>query len=365
MVRKRELLSPFLGRNNDKRFDDMRVIGFLPSWSVTGMADYSGKLDELIFLGVGVDRSGELIWDGQAKTIFGDEFLMAKERVEKVVLGIKMFDDEDLDAFLANELAWEKLVFELEELVAEEGFDGVNIDFEYGSDPLRLLSIEFFEFLVRLKEAEVGEISMDVFANTVIKGDVLKLTELIENLDSLVIMAYDFHYPGVDFAGPVAPIRSPIGQRNIWEVAEKLTQLPVEMKKIVLAYPFYGYEWETQDQLYGSKIVRGWWATASYKRVKRLIERSGFVVYDFRGENIFEKELDENELVLGWDKLAMSPWLVYKKDGEIRQIYYDDPKSVGLKMDLARDLGVGGVAFWALGYEGDTDDLWKAIRLSD
>lgn len=361
----REIKSPFLRQGDKKKEEKLAISGFLPSWGVVGMADYSEKLDELVFLGVGVDRSGGLIWDNQAKMIYDAEFLRAKERMKKVVVGIKMFDDDDLDAFLADKLAWEKLVVELESLVAKEGLRGVNVDFEYQSDPKRLLADDFFEFLGRLKEAEIGEVGVDVFANTVIKGLDEKLIKLVDSVDSLVIMAYDFHYPGVDYAGAVAPIRAPTGERSIWEVAERLVELSVDRKKIVLAYPFYGYEWKTETQEYGSKIIRGWYATASYKRVKRLIERSGFRITDLRRTGETDGFLEENEMVLGWDKLAMSPWLVYKKDGEIRQIYYEDEESLRIKMDLAKDLGVGGVNFWALGYEGGTDELWKVIKLLD
>jgi len=88
----------------------------------------------------------------------------------------------------------------------------------------------------------VGEISVDVFANTVIKGSATEIEELVSKVDYLVVMAYDFHRPGVDYAGSVAPLGSKVGERNITEVVERYLNLQLNKDKLVLAYPLYGYE---------------------------------------------------------------------------------------------------------------------------
>jgi spore germination protein len=64
-------------------------------------------------------------------------------------------------------------------------------------------------------------------------------------------------------------------------------------------------------------------------------------------------------LVAEWDDEAMSPYLVYKEDGAIKQIYYENLASLSLKYQLVRQLNLSGVAFWAIGYEGEFQEVWQ------
>jgi spore germination protein YaaH len=150
-------------------------------------------------------------------------------------------------------------------------------------------------------------------------------------------MAYDFHRPGVDYAGAVAPIEAPMGERSILEVVTNITNIGLDKNKIVLAFPLYGYEWKTETKEFGSQIKRGWYQMASWDRTKKLIE--------------------EKDLEVKWNELSMTPWLVFEKEDEIHQIYYENEKSLDIKLKLAKDNKFLGVGFWALGYEGEENVL--------
>ena len=82
---------------------------------------------------------------------------------------------------------------------------------------------------------------------------------------------------------------------------------------------------------------------------------------------------------VNWDELAQSPWAAwqekaqrsrvvtqkvgkkYKKVTQYftveqwHQAYFENEKSLGIKMELAKQAQLGGVGFCALGYEGKTD----------
>jgi len=60
-------------------------------------------------------------------------------------------------------------------------------------------------------------------------------------------------------------------------------------------------------------------------------------------------------------KHSLHGWFM-KKNGTISQIYFDDLKSISLKVELVRQLNLGGVAFWALGYEDQDPDFWKTLK---
>ncbi|MFA5532749.1 MAG: glycosyl hydrolase family 18 protein, partial [Candidatus Shapirobacteria bacterium] len=331
------LLNP-LSNNSDRNSQEnnLETVGFLPPWMVGKTRLYGSELDELIFLGIEVDESGNLVWDMQSKKIGSEEFLKQKENITKTggknILGIKLFKDESLDKFLGNEVAVNNLINQVRNEVIENNFDGVNIDFEYQNDPVAILNQNFLNFLEKMRQAEVGEISVDVFVNTINKGSTESLIGLIERVDSLIIMAYDFHRPGVDYAGAVAPIEAPIGERSILEVVTNITNIHLDKDKIVLAFPLYGYEWKTETKEFGSQIKRGWYQMASWDRTKKLIE--------------------EKDLEVKWNELSMTPWLVFEEEDEIHQIYYENEKSLDIKLKLAKDNKFLGVGFWALGYEG-------------
>ena len=321
----------------------------MPTWMIGKTVVYGNEVSDLIFLGVGVKETGELIWDTQAKKLNGETYLKIKKEIKKNggrnVLGIKLFEDELLDKLVASSEARLKLISELKEVYGNNEFDGINVDFEYQGDPVKVLTPEFIDFLKQVKGAGLGEVSLDVFANTVIKGQSDQLRILMENVDELIVMAYDFHRPGVDYVGPVAPMRSPVGQRSIWEVAERINLLGLNSKKIIFAYPLYGYEWKTETKEYGAKVKRGWYQMASLRRIEDEILPS---LSTMSGES-------------KWDDLSMTPWMSFVEDGEIRQIYYENERSLQIKMDLIKQNKLAGVGFWALGYEAAPNSFWKKL----
>jgi spore germination protein len=62
-----------------------------------------------------------------------------------------------------------------------------------------------------------------------------------------------------------------------------------------------------------------------------------------------------------WNDQALAPYLSYVEDGKNYIIYYENPRSISYKLDLVNQLDLGGVAIWALGYEGEDRVLWDVI----
>ena len=332
--------------NNKKEINiksEFDILGFLPTWMVGKTREYTSEISHLIFLGIEIDEKGDLIWDIQSKKINNQNYLTQKKVVKenggKNILGIKLFEDEKLKILLSDKEAIANSIKQIKEVVVEEKFDGVNLDFEFQGDPIAILEDGFGEFIDGLKLAGVKEISVDVFANTIIKGDEQKLKTLLDKIDNLVVMAYDFHRPGLDYAGAVAPIGSIIGERNIREVLEKIIMVNLDKKKIIMAYPLYGYEWQTYTKDFGSQIKRGWYQMSSWNRTKELVK--------------------EKNLEVKWDELSMSPWVVFEEGNKIHQIYFENERSLSAKIDLVKQNKLGGWGYWALGYEGEDESIWK------
>lgn len=326
---------------------DLVTFGFLPTWMVGKTRKYESEVSHLVFLGIEADEEGNLIWETQSKKINNEDYLEQKAKTKesggKNILGIKLFDDEKLKKMLASNEAREKLIQEIKQVVDKNDFDGVNLDFEFQNDQLAILGDDFGLFLDELGRYNVGEVSVDVFANTIIKGSKEKLEKLVSRIDYLVVMAYDFNRPGVNYAGAVAPIGSEPGERNITEVVENYLNCGLDKKKLIMAYPLYGYEWKTETNEFGSKIKRGWYQMASWKRMKELLSDTAFATAS----------------AVKWDEISMSPWVTFEEEGEIRQIYFENERSLKAKMDLVRQNQFAGFGFWALGYEGEDTSVWS------
>lgn len=342
------------------------ILGFLPTWMIGKTKIYGKEINELVFSGIEVAEDGSLVWEVQSKKIDNNDFEKQKDSIRqsggKNILSIKLFDDKKMDAFLASDEAKKKLFSEVRDILVTGNFGGVNIDFEYMSNPTRILNDDFGIFLDGVNLAGWGEVSIDVFANTIIKGNSEGLKKMMGKVDKVVVMAYDFRRPGSDFAGAVAPIRAEAGERSISEITEKIINVGLDKKKIIMAYPLYGYEWETDTNLINSATrTGGYGSTVFYK------EGIGFT-----GTN--------------WDDLSQTPWVAwqekaqrsrivtkkvgkkYKKVTEYysvdqwHQAYFENETSLKAKIELAKQAQIGGVGFWALGYEGADDKIISNLK---
>lgn len=366
------MISPWRGKLKTEDGQNLSVVGFLPTWMVGKTRTYGGEVSHLVFLGIEVDDQGDLIWDTQSRKINNDNYRKLKESVKrgggKNIIGIKLFNDKKISRLLASEEARKRLVDQVKAVVEVGNFDGVNVDFEYMNDPVATLEDELYRLILEMKTAGVGEISLDVFANTVIKGEKLKLQRMVKLLDQMVVMAYDFHTSGSNYVGPVAPIQAPIGERSIQEAVNMIKMNELPMAKMVLAFPLYGYEWKTETDQYGSKVE-------SYVQMVSVA----------RSETVVKKAREASETAVRWDEISRTPWLSFvdvevrkwterikvgriwknvaksRKVEVIHQIYYENIDSLGEKFKLARDNKLGGVGFWALGYEGTSAAVWEEL----
>ncbi len=157
-------------------------------------------------------------------------------------------------------------------------------------------------------------------------------------VDRIRIMAYDF---SVGEPGPIAPLD---WVESAIVGAIEATGAP---DKLVLGVPAYGRNWPTfvAGECPATEVPGRTSVTA--RTVDDLIERRdatpGFV--EATGESTFEYELEVTD---GTTTCVQT-----------RQVHYVDGAGVRLRMDLAREYQLDGVALWALGFEDD--DVWDRI----
>lgn len=319
--------------------------GFLPNWRLNN-APRVDLVDKLFFFSIPVSGSGYLKWDFASKRIYGQIFKnqanVVLKKGGKVGVVFTMLKDRDLDKFLVDKSAWETFFNEASKLENEIGASMFNIDFEYQKSPTAILDDRYFEFLTVLRSRLGGELSVDVFGNTLYKGNEEKLKKLFEKTDRVVFMAYDFYDAGL--AGPVAPLAGKAGV-DLENVFERMNNLAIDRGRLVVALPLYGYEWRTKTSEFGSPL---------HPRSVRMLASLGRM----------EEFLTKNPKIrVNYDEVTETPWLSYKVGGQIRQIYFENEKSLAAKISRVEKYGYGGIAWWALGYEGGFGEkLEKLLR---
>lgn len=335
------------------------VIGFLPSWMVAQNVPVSPeRLDQIIYFGLGINDQGELMkYDTTGNSLLEWTYFTSKyfrvlqekaaSQGTKIVVSIKMLDNATIDTLISSPTKVDIAVRQIQRLVEEYHLDGINLDFEYVTDsrfPTLLYLNRFVETLVsRLKQRKPALIiSFDINATAVFQDNAYDVVKIGELVDQVILMAYDYNRAPSSRAGPVAPIE---GEKNEHSITQSLLSLRgrIPKEKIILGVPFYGYEWQTTSKYHKSQTVAQTGALATYKRVRELIE-------------------NRNDIYLSWDMKAQSPWLIYDQNGLIKQIYYENETSLTKKLELIINEQLGGIAIWALGYEGNYTELWSVIQ---
>ena len=362
-----ELLNPLVRiEKKETVLKGKRIVGFLPTWMIGKTKIYGGEITDLVFSGVEVKVDGSLVWDVQSKKMNNDNYLKLRESVTKTggknILSIKLFKDYDLEKLLDDQTARQKMLTEVRDIVSAAKFDGVNVDFEYMSNPTRILDEDFGLLFEEMKKSGWKEIGVDVFANTIIKGDKDRLNMLAKRVDQIIVMAYDFHRPGSDYAGFVAPIKAEGGQRSISEITQKIVETNLPKEKMILAFPLYGYEWVTVDNMLGSAQVNG-----GYGRTVQYQESVGFTGTSFDDvaqspwtvwtEKVQKSIVKRKKVGKVWKK-----YTTYYTDTEIHQAYFEDERSLKIKIEAAKQAQLGGVGYWALGYEGKESNLISNLK---
>ena len=235
---KNEILSPLgIVTMEEKR---MEIIGFLPTWMIGKTKLYGSEITQLIFSGIEVNKDGSLLWDVQSKKLNNENYIAIKNNIKKTggknLISIKLFTDKNMDILMTDSSAKQKLYAEVKAIVDAGNFDGVNVDFEYMSDPIRILNEDMMIMFTEMKNAGWGIVNVDVFANTIIKGSAKQIKGLEEVVDQIIVMAYDFARPGSDFAGAVAPMGAPEGQRSISEIINRINIGNLNKEKFILDY---------------------------------------------------------------------------------------------------------------------------------
>lgn len=252
------------------------------------------------------------------------------------------FKADVADAILRDPVRRRENAERLCDLVEEQGWEGLNLDFE---GPILRNRDHFTDFVAHISERlrpRGIELSVDVVgqsrapqpipgegepANHAAWADLYDFRALGALVDRFMIMGYDFH-PAAGTPGPVGPAW---WLRQVLEWT--LSHMPAH--KVVLGLPFYGRQWAVR----GREALGG--KSFLYPQTAELLAARG-------GEPMYD-----------WDAQS---WQYRYVDAEGQQqiLWFDDAESLRARMGLVQEYGLAGVAFWCLGQEDQR--VWEPIR---
>ena len=346
--------------NLPKTTEEQRVFGFLPYWTLN-QATISGSLTDIAYFSIGLDANGRLIErDSEGNRETGlyrlqqesfTEWLQERHaQGQRVHITVTAFDADTISALITNPTARRTAVDSLTQLLASYPFDGIQMDFEYAgevNDTVRARYVDLMsELNIALEKIDPSlELSIAVFGSAASKYTFWDTAALHKHVDFIIVMAYDYHVRSSDVVGPIAPI---FGRgKGRWEddVVSNMRDLlhAVPANKLLLGIPFYGYEWTSTSDKLGAATYPSSGVTATYQRVVDILS---------------DPKLAAKER---WDEDALAPYVTYKENGYTQFIYYENTRSLSYKLDFVEQLSLGGIAIWALGYEGGHPELWEVI----
>lgn len=335
------------------------IMGFLPYWAIPKIDQINTEtLTSISYFGLEVDGNGEIIkYDTNLRPIDAWVYLQKDKSLKnvfkksqnnklKIYLTLKCFSQNNIISLTTSEKNREKFISSALYLMNSQALDGLNIDFEYIGTPSKQVRDGFSALIIDLNKAMKNQyphsvLTIDTFVDAASATRIHDVPVLAENSDGLVIMGYDFHTPGSSVPGPVAPMEGR-GLSIKGLMASYLDKAPPD--KLILAVPYYGYDWPV-----------------------RQAAGSGFVVSGTRQE---VKAVPYGEIMAAtknikilWDENAQVPWYTYQdsQTKQTRVVYFENVRSLSAKYEFAKQKKLGGVAIWALGFDGNQTELGQTL----
>ena len=280
-------------------------------------------LDELSVFSYGFTTEGELVLPAlPTEWMIND----ALSEGTKPVLTLTPFGPDGqfnnylIHRVLSDTTARNRLIRNLYETVLNQGYQGVNIDFEFILAEDRDL---FTEFVLDVTYA-VNELGYEVTVDLAPKTSADQPGVLYEGkdypalgaaADRVLVMTYEWGYT----YGPAMAV-APIDKvREVIDYA--VTEIPRE--KINMGVPNYGYDWKLP-------YVRG--------------ESKAVTIGNIEAIQIALR----NDSQIFYDETAQSPYFSYVADGITHEVWFEDARSMLAKYRLVREYGLHGIGCWQI-----------------
>lgn len=328
------------------------VWGYIPwwmqdDWRKLSLADY----DRLIFFELPIAADGQLAtrngwpeqWRGLAQS--------AQRCGTPLEIALTVLDESRFRTVFNSPEARKTLLGDALALARDARVAGLHLDVEIYSRQPAAVTMAYRSFVAELALALrklTPERHLSIFY-PVGSPEPLYDAQTLSWVHGAVVQGYDAHWPEGPTAGPVAPLKGP--EAVTWEKAvAEATRMGIPRDRIHLSFPLYGYEWPvTSQKARANTRGKGQETTFAPIPASRLPEVK---------HNVAERVLrygaqHEAQSLSAWYHFELTPgqWVVG---------WFEDWWSLTSKADWLIANGLGGLAFFPLGYDhGALSDALK------
>ncbi len=288
----------------------------LPSASNNLIERNAGGLDTVTAVGITLDSDGRSVSGVPGSTDRIRRTSQANGLRAELLMNnwsneLEDFDPHALHLLLSHPQRIDAVATKAARLVRQDGWDGLNVDFEryQAADGPALVAL--LEKL-RARLPDDASLSIDVSARTSLKGyrqAGYRLGGIADAVDLVQLMTYDQHGPTWSGPGPVGDVR---WARSCIDAA--LERVP--RAKLDVGAAGYGYTWP--------EVGTG--HTVTVKQARSLVADDGATAE--------------------WDQDA-AEWTATLSDGTV--MWWSDKDSYDVRFEIAAEMGLHGVAVWRLG----------------
>jgi spore germination protein YaaH len=235
------------------------------------------------------------------------------------------FSKQIISALLRSKSARSNAISEILKLLKDNGYSGVNIDFEGVPPADRPYLTAFFRELAPTLRANNLLVTASLPAKTATEewsawSGAYDYQAIAPYLDLAVVMTYDQHYSG----GPAGPVAS----QNWVDSVISYSLRHFSPQKLVMGLAAYGYVWNDRS---GKAL--------NYSAIQALINK--------------------HKVAPKWHAEHKTPYFTYTEAGVQNEVWYENRRSTAAKLELVEKYNLRGVAIWRLGYEDP--EIWSVF----
>lgn len=310
------------------------------SWRTAPLA----QLDRLLFFELKVNAAGEIAERNGWPEKWGDLRAAVKRHSVPLDLTLTLFDPKAFEQLFSSAAATRRLLDAATALAASDGVAGLQLDFEIYT-VVRPATLENYQVFVRelsrLLQRQSPARNLSVFFP--IGGETLLYdAATLTKLHHVVLQGYDAHWASGKMAGPVAPLDG--SEAVTWKKAVATgVALGIPKNRLLLSFPLYGYEWRVKTGKPRSEV-------AGHGKTTSFTPLPAGLVADIQAS------VQERVHRFGafHDPASASSYYQFKNsDGHLIEGWFEDWWSLSRKSDYLEREGLGGIAFFILGYDND------------
>ncbi len=366
------------------------ISGWVPDWrAASGTADvlpHLSQLKSVMPFGYSVSSTGHLIDHAKISQEPWSSFIAeAKRQKVRVVPTVMWGDGSATQKILSNSTTRIALEDEIANMVKQNGFDGVDIDFEAKQSQTRDYFSTFLKGLYQRLSGkwvyctvEARQPLVDRFSpGAVIPADAEDFANdyvaMNKYCDRVEIMAYD--QGTIDLrlnlarSAPYAPVADPGWVEDLVTLAAQ----NISKNKLIIGIPNYGYEYEVTKVDGSFRYDRQWAFNPPY--AMQIAQQLGITPHRTSANEIgfiYDPKVLKAMAPAGGNATVIqqntpASTVVQNLGSQVNTnqpfnyITWSDPTAIADKVALAHQLGVRGVAIFSLGGAED-QAMWNILK---